>query len=59
MGLKAVCTELLNVVCKLDDMVEKSASSTAGASSSGKERNSESMSNFMEKVTDNIREQER
>ena len=37
-------------------MVNKSASSTAGASSSGKERNSESTSNFTEKVTDNIRE---
>ena len=56
MGLKVVCTELLNVVCKLDDMVNKIASSTAGRSSSGEERNSESTSNFMEKVTDNKRE---
>ena len=55
-GLKVVCTELLNVVCKLDDMVNKSASPTAGGSSSCKERNSESMSNFTEKVTNNIRE---
>ena len=56
MGLKVVCTELLNVVCKLDDMMSKNASSTAGASSSGEERNSESMSNFTKKITDTIRE---
>ena len=56
MGLKVVCTELLNVVCKLDDLVNKSENSTAGASSSSKERNSESMSNFIEKISDNIRE---
>ena len=49
MGLKVVCTELLKV-CQLDDMVNKSASS------SGEEKNSESMSNFIEKISDNIRE---
>ena len=37
-------------------MVNKSACSTPGESSSGKERNSDSMSNPMEKVTDNIGE---